>query len=133
MKKIIVLVSLLVFVVGCASCNKVEKQEIKNNNEKRVLKQPVQPRLSPGTVLIEATILEVKENSNSLFIKVDKVIASGHSTPVLAVGEKINVKSKNEKYKDQIKKNTSLKVILKNSKQKVGAENSHGWNLISIK
>lgn len=133
MKKIIVLASLVVFVVSCASCNKDDKQDMQKNDEKRVYKQSVQPGLSPGTVLIEVTILEIEKNSNSLFIKVDKVIASGHSTPVLAVGEKINVKSKNEKYKNQIKKNTSLKIILKNSKQKVGAENSQGWNLISIK
>ncbi|MCP5061997.1 MAG: hypothetical protein GY936_05980 [Ignavibacteriae bacterium] len=133
MKKIIVLVSLIVFVVGCASCNKVDKQDKQKNNGKRVLKQPVQPRLSPGTVLIEATILEIRENSNSLFIKVDKVIESGHSTPVLAVGEKINVKSKNKKFNDQIKKNTSLKMVLKNYKQKIGAENSNDWSLINIK
>jgi len=133
MKRIVVFVSLLVFVVGCASCNKVEKQEMNQNNEKRVLKQPVQPRLSPGTVLIEANILEIKENSKSLLVKVNKVIDSGHSTPVLAVGEKINVKTNNEKFKSKIIKETSLKLVLKNSRQKVGDENSKTWLLINIK
>ena len=108
MKNTLVLVLLVLFLMGCASCNKADKQNINTDIIKRVYKQPVQPGLSPGTVLIEATILTFEKNKNSLYLIVDKVLGTGHSTPDLSVGEKIIVNVHNKKFNHQIGNNDSL-------------------------
>lgn len=101
--------------------------------EKRIYKQLDLPKLYPGTVLIEATVIKVEDNINSLFLVVDRILGSGHSTPNIAVGEKINVSVNNEVLEGRIKDKDSLKVILKYSLQKVGKKRVNSWKIINIK
>lgn len=135
MRKILPIILVTFMIAGCASCNKTNQQKMEPNTNKSVLKKPVEPGLSPGSVLLNATLLERKtyKTFNTLQLKVNKVLDYGHSTPTLAKGEIINVVVKNKNFINQLSKNKSTNVLLKHSPQKVGDETSAEWILINIK
>jgi len=135
MRKIFPIILITFIIAGCASCNKTNQQKPEQNINKSVLKKPVEPGLSPGSVLLSATLLERKTNKtfNTLQLKVNKVHDYGHSTPTLAKGERINVVVKDKNLMNLLSENKSSKVLLKHSPQKAGDKTSTEWILINIK
>ena len=133
MKQILLFIVIIVLLAGCASCNKTNS--VDTNKNKIILKKPVEPGLSTGTILLKATLLEEKTsgNFNTLKLKVNKVLDYGHSTPTLANGEMLNVIVKNDKLKNRLSKDKSVNILLKHSPQKVGTATSAEWILINIK
>ncbi len=135
MGKILSIILIVVLLAGCASCNNTNQQKMEPNTEKSVLKKPVEPGLSPGTVLLKANLLDSKTSKsfNTLLLKVIKVLDYGHSTPIVAKGEKINVIVKNKKLMELLIKDKPITILLRHSPPKVGEETSAEWILSTIK
>ena len=135
MKKLLSITLAIIFIAGCASCNKTSNNNSNTDENKVFLKKPVEPGLSTGTILLKATLLKKKTNKafNTLQLKVNKILDYGHSTPAIATGEKINVIVKNEKLKNRLSVGKPINVLLKHSVQKVGKETPIEWILINIK
>ncbi len=135
MGKILSIILIVALLAGCASCNNTNQQKMEQNSKKSVFKKPVEPGLSPGTVLLKANLLNRKTNKsfNILSLKVIKALDYGHSTPTIAKGEKINVIVKNKKLMGLLIKDKPITILLKHIPPKVGEETSAEWILSTIK
>jgi len=131
MKRKVIFIILMIFLSSCGSCNKVNKQDINSNKKMKVFDPSNNKRLSPGTVSIRATIVDV--NKDLFQLRVDKILGYGHSTPELVKGEKIYVSVKNNELKKQITHNSSFNITLKYFMKSAGEREANNWELIKLK